>query len=130
MYFLFLHFVTGLYCQKGISGRTLTGGKICYKYSHYLVKIKGNQSREFLRKVDLLQRELEELPDCSVVKGLPFIQTFRSFSRVVESCFGGTLSDCFVDEILEFRRNYLSLGISVTPKVMFEFVFYLFEIIC
>ena len=54
----------------------------------------------------------------AVINGLPFIQTFRAFSKVVSSCFGVSLQEDYEVHILEFRRLYLELGISVTPKVL------------
>ena len=79
--------------------------------------MQGNQSREFLKKVDLLQQELEEMPEEALLNGLPYIHALRAFSKVVESCFSMKLLDTYVDDIKEFKRLYLALGVTVTPKV-------------
>ena len=71
--------------------------------------------------MDILQQELEQHSEVALINGLPFIQTMRSFSKVVSSCFGMTLVESFKEDISEFRRLYLSLEISVTPKVMKSF---------
>ena len=71
-----------------------------------------------MKKVDILQQDLEQLQDVDVlISGLPFVQAFRAFSRVVDSCFGIELKEGFEQHIEEFKRIYLGLGISVTPKV-------------
>ena len=80
--------------------------------------LQGNQSRQFLKKVDLLQLELGLHSDDALLNGLPFIHTLRSFSKVVDSCFGMDLKETFMTDIAEFKRLYLSLGITVTPKVL------------
>lgn len=53
----------------------------------------------------------------ALLNGLPYIHTMRAFSELVSSCFGMDLDDSYVDKIAEFRRLYMALGISVTPKV-------------
>ena len=71
-----------------------------------------------MKKVDLLQLELGLHSDDALLNGLPFIHTLRSFSKVVDSCFGMGLKETYMSDIAEFKRLYLSLGISVTPKVL------------
>ena len=78
---------------------------------------KGNQSRLFLKKVDLLQQELEQLSDDALLNGLPYIYAMRAFSKVVDSCFSNTLLDTYITDILKFKKAYMDLGITVTPKV-------------
>ena len=70
-----------------------------------------------MKKVDLLQLELEQVSSEAIVKGLPFIHAMRSFSKVVSSCFGNNLLDTYIDDIQRFRDAYMALEISVTPKV-------------
>ena len=77
----------------------------------------GNQSKKFLQKVDLLERELNKESTEVMMKGLEYVQAFRAFDKVVSSCFGVSLKEGFKEDILEFKRVYTSLGISVTPKV-------------
>ena len=57
--------------------------------------MQGNQSRDFLKKVDLLQQELEEMPEEALLNGLPYIHALRAFSKVVESCFPMHLLDSY-----------------------------------
>ena len=52
------------------------------------------------------------------MNALPYIHTFRAFDRVVSSCFGVGLKDGYQENIKEFKRLYMSLGITVTPKVI------------
>ena len=51
-----------------------------------------------------------------------FVSALRAFGRVVKSCFGMALSPSYAADIQHFRKCYLNLGISVTPKVMFVLV--------
>ena len=73
-----------------------------------------------MRKLDILQLELEKESEVALLNGLPYIHTMRAFSKVVQGCFGMDLVDSFGEDIREFRRLYLSLGVTVTPKV-FQF---------
>ena len=57
------------------------------------------------------------MSDEAILNGLPYIHAMRAFSKVVESCFGMNLKDSYEDDIKEFKRLYLSLGVTVTPKV-------------
>ena len=86
---------------------------------YFVFILQGNQSREFLKKVDVLQAELENLSKEALLNGLSYIHTIRAFSNVVSSCFSTSLKDSYLDDILEFKRLYLTLGITVTPKVGF-----------
>ena len=70
-----------------------------------------------MRKVDLLQQELEQVSSKALIKGLPFIHAMRSFSNVVSSCFGNILGDNYIENIQRFRDAYIALEISITPKV-------------
>ena len=85
---------------------------------HILYSIQGNQSRAFLKKVDSLQQALEKESDEVLLNGLPFVHAFRSFSCVVQSCFGVELKGGYEEKIEEFKKCYLVLDITVTPKVM------------
>ena len=46
-----------------------------------------------------------------------FVSSLRAFGRVVKSCFGLKLSTTYKADIESFRKCYLNLEISVTPKV-------------
>ena len=46
-----------------------------------------------------------------------FVSAFRAFGKVVRSCFGLVLSPSYKTDIESFKKCYLNLGISVTPKV-------------
>ena len=48
---------------------------------------------------------------------LKYVEVFQKFKNVVDDCFSNTLKPTFKTSIKEFRTSYLSLGISVTPKV-------------
>ena len=53
----------------------------------------------------------------AIMNGLPFILAFRTFEQVVSTCFAVTLKEGYLDAIMAFRAAYMSLGISITPKV-------------
>ena len=92
--------------------------KILYKTIQYIIVLfQGNQSRAFLKKIDNLQGLVEQESDLVILNALPYIHTCRQFDKVVSSCFGVGLKEGYEDEIKEFRRLYMLLGISVTPKV-------------
>ena len=61
----------------------------------------------------MLQEPLEV-----VIKGLQYVEAFRGFYRVVKSCFGVYLQDEYLESLKEFKRTYMGLDISVTPKVI------------
>ena len=140
--------VPGSNCEKIIPGRPLARGRISsphlncalltkpqpnleltwiFVFTHqadfdiFYHFLKGNQSRAFLKKIDLLQQNLEQECDDVILNGLPFIQTFRAFSAVVDFCFGVKLKPGYEDKIKDFKKSYLSLGITVTPKVKIVF---------
>ena len=71
----------------------------------------GNDSRRLLSKVDRL--EALSLPN----QYGKFITALKSIRDVVSSCYGNELSPDFLEKITTFSRNYMKLGISVTPKV-------------
>ena len=72
----------------------------------------------FLRKIDLLERKLSCEPSEVAQKGLKFCKVFRSFHKIVESCFGNELNADFELTISNFKQDYLQLGITITPKVI------------
>jgi hypothetical protein len=70
----------------------------------------GNSCKILLSKVDLLEELCPE--SCKV-----YVNAFRSFGKVVSSCYGDHLDSTFESYITEFKEAYLQLGISVTPKI-------------
>ena len=48
---------------------------------------------------------------------LAFVDAFRSFSKVVQSCYGYYVLPSFRKDIEKFKESYLKLDISVTVKV-------------
>ena len=56
---------------------------------------------------------------------LGFARALRALSKVVSSCFGYAASPSVKDDIEQFRKLYLKLNITVTPKmhIIFEHVF-------
>ena len=77
----------------------------------------GNQARKLLKSVDKLEREVMKLKTETCIEVLPYIETLRSFDRVVSSCFSQSLDPGYERNIETFSTKYRSLGISVTPKV-------------
>ena len=82
-----------------------------------LFHFQGNQSRLFLKKLDLLEIHLRGQPSEIVENGIPYIDTFRALDKVVELCFGGELKEGHEAAIEEFKKVYLNLEISISPKV-------------
>ena len=54
-------------------------------------------------------------------QGQPYINVLEPFSQVVDTCFGVSLLPEYQTHIEDFKANYLSLGLSVTPKVKYYF---------
>ena len=79
--------------------------------------LEGNQCSEFLKKLDILERELMKESTGLNVVTLPILQVFCTFRKVQKSCFGMEVKPDFRNQIAEFSRVYRSLEISVTPKV-------------
>ena len=46
-----------------------------------------------------------------------YVHAFRTFGKVVESCFGYFVLPSFREDIEEYKESYLRLDISVTVKV-------------
>ena len=70
-----------------------------------------NESRKLLKNVN----RLEVLSPPSQCEN--YVVAFKSFNEVVASCYGKELRPDFLDKIRIFTRDYMRLGISVTPKV-------------
>lgn len=74
----------------------------------------GNSCRILLKNADALQIMAEKNSNFSVT---PFVKVLRSFSRVVESCFGTVLRVDYQGTIDQFKQDFLNLGFRVTPKI-------------
>ena len=48
-----------------------------------------------------------------IIRGLPYIETFRAFDKVVKMCFGVVLQPGYESAI----DSYMNLNLTVTPKV-------------
>ena len=81
--------------------------------------MEGNQSRDFLNKLDKLEQAFFTAGQHVAVKGLPFISALRSFKRVVGDCFKVDLKEGYRSSIREFELRYRELEISITPKVCY-----------
>ena len=71
----------------------------------------------FLKKLDSLEEAFQDAGEDTLERGLPYLETLSSFSKVVEACFGNELRGNPGPLIMDFKSKYLSLGITVTPKV-------------
>ena len=71
----------------------------------------GNESRKLLKNVGRLEA-LSPPTQCD-----NFVSAFKSFNEVVTSCYGKELRPDFHERIKIFARDYMRLGITVTPKV-------------
>ena len=70
-----------------------------------------------MKLTDKLEEELMQQCGDAIINGLPYIETFRAFDKVVGKCFGVSLQPGYEGAIEIFRNSYLNLSISVTPKV-------------
>lgn len=87
--------------------------KLCHverEITHGSPAFKGNSCKILLSKVDLLR-------SISTIDSLKFVDAFQNFNKVVESCFSANLDPNYLKYIAEFRKSYLDLEISITPKV-------------
>ena len=71
----------------------------------------------FLRKLDQLKDTLKMAGTDVLHRGLPFLEVLQCFNQIVEVCFGTEMKGDHTAFIDDFKSEYLSLGISVTPKV-------------
>lgn len=81
----------------------------------------GNSCKALLNKIDIL-RSKDNLPS------LKYVDTLSKFKNVVEACFGTKLKPGYNNKIELFKRSYLDLKISITPKV--HVVFHHIEDFC
>ena len=70
----------------------------------------GNDCRKLFKKIDALKRLCP--PKLS-----HFVDAFTSFNEVVKSCYGSELDPSYKQKIHNFQKDFLTLKVSVTPKV-------------
>ena len=75
-----------------------------------VVVLLSNESRKILKSIDLLEALS---PPSSCAK---FINAFKLFNEVVSLYYGSEPE--FEDKVATFVKDYLKLGISVTPKII------------
>lgn len=77
----------------------------------------GNDCKKLLNSIDILD-SFKCLEICS------YVEVFRKLKSVVEACFSIKLDPKYKESIENFKKSYLALEISVTPKIhiIFEHV--------
>ena len=86
----------------------------------------GNQAWKLLQSVDKLERDVKNLDFETAARALPFVETLRKLDRVVTACFDQTLDPQYEYCIDAFSKQYRSLDISVTPKVLPHVMFFIY----
>ena len=69
----------------------------------------GNNARLLLKNTDKLR-------SIATLDVLPLVSAFKSFDKVVSSCFGKSLHEDFSKHIDEFRNDLASLNIPITVE--------------
>lgn len=103
---------------------TLAWAKSCNvkrEITHGGTAFNGNSCKILLNKIDVLRATCP-------IGCLKFVRTLTDFDRVVKACFGIELDPNYKLYINNFKKSYLDLGVSVTPKV--HSVFYYIEEFC
>lgn len=70
----------------------------------------GNSCKKLLNEVDVLR-------SFCCLKCLKYVQCFKDFRAVVDSCFSQNLEENYEKNIFAFKKSYIALEIPVTPKV-------------
>lgn len=70
----------------------------------------GNSCKSLLNKTDILR-------SICPLSCLKYVQVLDDFHSVVKACFGQVLDDEFQTHIDKFKKSFLDLEVSVTPKV-------------
>ncbi|KAJ6646662.1 Helicase required for RNAi-mediated heterochromatin assembly 1, partial [Pseudolycoriella hygida] len=70
----------------------------------------GNARKKLLEKLDILRA-------ICPVGCLKFVKALEDFHSVVKSCFGQNLDPNFEKNLNDFKRSFLDLNVSVTPKI-------------
>lgn len=74
----------------------------------------GNSCKILLDKTDILRHLCTSTGSFEAIE---YVRCFEEFKKVVDSCFSSKLDANFTEHIDSFRASYLSLDLSVTPKV-------------
>ena len=75
----------------------------------------GNACRKLLKNADCLEHLATE---ANHFGAMPIIKCFKAFDKVVATCFGVKLdADHYKIAISQFKKAFLDLDLSVTPKV-------------
>ncbi|CAL4159181.1 unnamed protein product, partial [Meganyctiphanes norvegica] len=74
----------------------------------------GNHCSKLLDEVDSLEMLLIK---AEAFIGIPYVEAFRAFKQVKDSCFGFNLTPGYEIAIKDFISAYLKLGIPVSLKV-------------
>ena len=86
----------------------------------------GNACRDVLESLDDLESELlgEDLSNKLKTEIDLLIRSLRAFNKVRKSCFGQELEESYVDDIAEFKEEYVKTKMSITTKIhiIFEHV--------
>ena len=76
----------------------------------------GNSCKDLLeaKNTEKLKKFCEENENDECLK---YVSVFESFKDVVDDCFSNELKPTYAESIMKFKSEYLTLNISVTPKV-------------
>ena len=92
---------------------------LCISRRHYHGgQFIGNHCSKLLESVGILEEML--LLNGAIV-AIPYVETFRKFQKVKETCFGKDLHPDYKNAIKEFKSSYIGLGIPVSLKVHIVF---------
>ena len=86
----------------------------------------GNACRDVLESLDVLESDLldENLSDITRTEIQLLVNSLRAFNKVRKSCFGEDLEKSYIEDINEFKEEYVKTGMSITTKIhiIFEHV--------
>lgn len=87
--------------------------KECYverKVTYHGCSLEGNSCKKLLNSLDSLRSKKN-------IFLMKYVQLLEDLKNVIHDCFGNYLEPTFDKSIEKFRQNYLSSGLSVTPKI-------------
>ena len=84
----------------------------------------GNACRDVLEALDELEFDLLSQNLSNIAEIQLLINSMRAFNKVRKSCFGEELEKSYVDDIAEFKEEYVKTKMSITTKIhiIFEHV--------
>lgn len=116
---LYLGVINGLFnnMEKEFKGVALSWAQACNVERQVTYGFNGNDCKQLLKKLDVLSQACPK--ECQ-----KYVKAYRDFKLVVDSCFSKDLNPEFTSNIDNFKKSYIALGISITPKVhcIFEHV--------